>query len=62
MDFLQKNLENLKEDNVGKREIVAKEYILIEPNDYQYSFIKTSNVFERNVLTHIVSLYLPHRT
>ena len=59
MDFLQKNLENLKEDNVGKREIVAKEYILIEPNDYQYSFIKTSNVFERNVLTHIVSLYLP---
>ena len=37
MDFLQKNLENLKEDNVGKREIVAKEYILIEPNDYQYS-------------------------
>lgn len=44
MDFLQKNLENLKEDNVGKREIVAKEYILIEPNDYQYSFIKTSNV------------------
>lgn len=59
MDFLQKNLENLKEDNVGKREIVAKEYILIEPNDYQYSFIKISNVFERNVLTHIVSLYLP---
>ena len=36
MDFLQKNLENLKEDNVGKREIVAKEYILIEPSIFIY--------------------------
>lgn len=59
MDFLQKNLEKLKEDNIGESRIEAKEYILIEPNNYQYSFIKTSNVFERNVLTHIVSLYLP---
>lgn len=59
MDFLQKNLEKLKEDNIGESRIEAKEYIFIEPNNYQYSFIKTSNVFERNVLTHIVSLYLP---
>lgn len=59
MDFLQKNLEKLKEENVGESRIEAKEYIIIEPNNYQYSFIKTSNVFEHNVLTHIVSLYLP---
>ena len=59
MDYLQKNLEKLKEDNVRESGVETKEYILIEPNNYQYSFIKTSNVFERNVLTHIVSLYLP---
>lgn len=59
MDYLQKNLEKLKEDSIRESGIETKEYILIEPNNYQYSFIKTSNVFERNVLTHIVSLYLP---
>ena len=54
MDFLQKNLENLKEDNVGTRKIVGKEYILIEPNDYQYLFIKTSKVFEQNVNSYCI--------
>lgn len=59
MDFWQENFEKLKEDKIGEKIIEPKEYILIEPNNYQYSFIQVSNVFERNVLTHIVSLYLP---
>lgn len=59
MNFWEDNFEKLKNDNIGKPPIETKEYILIEPNNYQYSFIKTSNIFEHNVLTHIVSLYLP---
>lgn len=59
MNFWEENFEKLKESNVGEKQIESKKFILIEPNNHHYSFIKVSNTFERNILTHIVSLYLP---